>query len=91
MEEDQLFKIIEEDKRDVKCHGEEAEKMIRIGMWCSQSDHNRRPTMSMVVKVLEGVMDLETAIDHNISTQAHATWYPGSSSIVVESVLSGPR
>ena len=38
---------------------EEAIDMIKLGMWCLNGDYTRRPSMSLVVKILEGVMPLE--------------------------------
>ncbi|EFJ25979.1 hypothetical protein SELMODRAFT_413343 [Selaginella moellendorffii] len=34
------------------------ENIIRIGLWCAQEDPLQRPTMSVVVKMLEGAMDV---------------------------------
>ncbi|EFJ22891.1 hypothetical protein SELMODRAFT_416207 [Selaginella moellendorffii] len=34
------------------------ENILLIGLWCTQEDPLRRPTMSVVVKMLEGAMDV---------------------------------
>ncbi|EFJ25980.1 hypothetical protein SELMODRAFT_413344 [Selaginella moellendorffii] len=34
------------------------ENIIRIGLWCGQEDPLQRPTMSVVVKMLESAMDV---------------------------------
>ncbi|XP_024528945.1 G-type lectin S-receptor-like serine/threonine-protein kinase SD2-5 [Selaginella moellendorffii] len=34
------------------------ENILRIGLWCTQEDPLQRPTMSVVVKMLEGAMDV---------------------------------
>ncbi|KAL5576975.1 hypothetical protein UlMin_018674 [Ulmus minor] len=44
---------------DMQIHVEEATDMIKLGMWCSDGDHTRRPSMSLVVKILEGGFPLE--------------------------------
>ena len=44
---------------DKEGHIEDAIEMIKLGMWCLNGDYTRRPSMSLVVKILEGVMPLE--------------------------------
>ncbi|KAL0406455.1 UNVERIFIED_CONTAM: G-type lectin S-receptor-like serine/threonine-protein kinase SD2-5 [Sesamum latifolium] len=43
---------------DLQAKGAEVEEMMQIAAWCLQSDYANRPSMSMVVKVLEGVKDV---------------------------------
>ncbi|PON95847.1 S-receptor-like serine/threonine-protein kinase [Trema orientale] len=52
--ENQLKDLVECQSEDMQNHVEEAIDMMRLGMWCSDSDYTRRPSMSTVVKVLEG-------------------------------------
>ncbi|KAK1275030.1 G-type lectin S-receptor-like serine/threonine-protein kinase [Acorus gramineus] len=33
-------------------------KMLKVAIWCLQSDCNKRPSMSNVVKVLEGAAEM---------------------------------
>ncbi|CAL5033114.1 unnamed protein product [Urochloa decumbens] len=40
-------------------------EMMKLAMWCLQSDSSRRPSMSTVVKVLEGAMAVETCAYYN--------------------------
>ncbi|KAK8938499.1 G-type lectin S-receptor-like serine/threonine-protein kinase SD2-5 [Platanthera zijinensis] len=43
--------------------GEDEARMTRLAMWCLQSDSKKRPSMSTVVKVVEGSMDLGADIE----------------------------
>ena len=37
---------------------------IRVAAWCLQNDFTKRPSMSMAVKVLEGVEDAKFDLDY---------------------------
>ena len=41
--------------------------MMRIVAWCLQNDFTKMPSMSMVVKVFEGVMNVESDLDYFFS------------------------
>ncbi|KAI8007702.1 Protein PIN-LIKES 6 [Camellia lanceoleosa] len=41
--------------------------MMRVAVWCLQSDFSRRPSMSVVVKVLEGSIEVENNLDYNFT------------------------
>ena len=84
----------------MQLHGAEVVDMMRVSAWCLQSDYSKRPSMSMVVKVLEGVMDVEDNIDYNFCnppiphTRAivmHPEVNVGGATTLLDSVLSGPR
>ncbi|PON95841.1 Serine/threonine protein kinase [Trema orientale] len=51
--ENRLKDMVECQSEDMQHHVEEAIGMMRLGMWCSDGDYNRRPLMSMVVKILD--------------------------------------
>ncbi|XP_058095516.1 G-type lectin S-receptor-like serine/threonine-protein kinase SD2-5 [Magnolia sinica] len=95
-EENCLIDIIGGSSADMQLHREEAVKMIRLAAWCLQDDHTRRPLMSMVVKVLEGAMEVEPEISYrfcnamvnNPTTRADSLI---SSNPQQASVLSAPR
>ncbi|KAG5546065.1 hypothetical protein RHGRI_018289 [Rhododendron griersonianum] len=53
VEEDQLYDLIGDRDEDIWHHKEEAIKTMKIAIWCLQT-YDRRPRISMVVKVLEG-------------------------------------
>ncbi|KAJ6978471.1 hypothetical protein NC653_026777 [Populus alba x Populus x berolinensis] len=71
---------------------EEIIRMIKIAAWCLQDDPERRPFMSAVVKVLEGVMEVESNLVYKFhhalispAVNRHASPQPQPS------VLSCPR
>ena len=53
-EENRLADMIDKCSEDMQLHEEEVMETMKIGVWCLQSDFARRPSMSVVVKVLEG-------------------------------------
>ncbi|KAL7215786.1 hypothetical protein ACSBR1_027851 [Camellia fascicularis] len=66
--------------------------MIKIGAWCLQNDQSRRPSMSLVVKVLEGLMEVDTNINYNFTyaTASSSTINNHASTAPSASVLSNP-
>ncbi|KAF8413687.1 hypothetical protein HHK36_001679 [Tetracentron sinense] len=67
-EEEQLFDLLDKTSEDLQLHAAEAMEVMKVATWCLQSDFARRPSMSVVVKVLEGVMDVEPNLDYSFST-----------------------
>ncbi len=71
-------------------------RMMNLAMWCLQVDNNKRPSMSMVVKILEGTMDVETEHDFDLvnidpMVVANRAAQRNSITLQADSVLSGPR
>lgn len=62
---DQLEDLIGMNGNEMQIHKEEMIQMMKLAMWCLQIDYNKRPQMSVVVKVLEGTMNVETNIEFN--------------------------
>ncbi|CAA2998589.1 G-type lectin S-receptor-like serine threonine-kinase SD2-5 [Olea europaea subsp. europaea] len=94
--ENKLLDLIENyDEEMMMNHKEEVLRMIKIAAWCLQDDHTRRPSMSIILKVLEGVMEVEEANINYYFTHAlsHPVLVPPA--VVSEppqaSVLSNPR
>uniref|UniRef100_A0A8R7QTS9 non-specific serine/threonine protein kinase n=1 Tax=Triticum urartu TaxID=4572 RepID=A0A8R7QTS9_TRIUA len=56
----QLIDLIDKHSDDVVSHQEEVVKMMKLAIWCLQNDSIGRPSMSTVIKVLEGAMSVET-------------------------------
>uniref|UniRef100_A0A7N2MCC0 Uncharacterized protein n=1 Tax=Quercus lobata TaxID=97700 RepID=A0A7N2MCC0_QUELO len=82
----------------MQLHGAKVVDMMRVAAWCLQSDFAKRPYMSVVVKVLEGVVDVDESIDFNFcnppisNTRARVMHQDISGATVLsDSVLSGPR
>ncbi|KAF5949203.1 hypothetical protein HYC85_015160 [Camellia sinensis] len=67
-EEEQLLNIVDKYNDDKQIHREEVVKTMRVAVWCLQSDFSRRPSMSVVVKVLEGSVEVENNLDYNFTT-----------------------
>ncbi|KAG5551818.1 hypothetical protein RHGRI_010047 [Rhododendron griersonianum] len=92
--EDQLLDIVENLNEEMPENREEMLRMIRIAAWCLQNDPTKRPLMSTVVKVLEGVMEVDPSISYNFT---HAMGSAASvanghvSATLQASVLSNPR
>ncbi|GMP67639.1 hypothetical protein CsSME_00027561 [Camellia sinensis var. sinensis] len=76
-------------------------EMMRVAVWCLQSDFSKRPSMLVVVKVLEGSVDVESNLDYNVTNpviprsiaaagqQEHATG--ATTTLLFPSALSGSR
>ncbi|KAJ6978523.1 PR5-like receptor kinase [Populus alba] len=92
-EQDRLIDIVENlDDQSMQGDREEIIRMIKIAAWCLQDDPERRPFMSAVVKVLEGVMEVESNLVYKFhhalispAVNRHASPQPQPS------VLSCPR
>ncbi|GAY54307.1 hypothetical protein CUMW_155710 [Citrus unshiu] len=92
--EDRLFDIVESFGEEVENHRDEMIRMIKIGAWCLQNDPGKRPSMSTVVKVLEGVMEVDANINYKFAQAMPYVSIVNSvhvSSRPTESVLSNPR
>uniref|UniRef100_A0A0D9W3A9 Receptor-like serine/threonine-protein kinase n=1 Tax=Leersia perrieri TaxID=77586 RepID=A0A0D9W3A9_9ORYZ len=92
----QLTDLIDKHSKDmVSHHQEEVIQMMKLAMWCLQNDSSRRPSMSMVVKVLEGGMSVENCLDYGFFNANSAISAQGNPSVYSAppqaSVLSGPR
>ena len=66
-EEVQLEDMIDKASADMQLHGAEVLEMMMLATWCLQHDFAKRPSMSMVVKLLEGSVDVQPNLDYNFS------------------------
>ncbi|KAM7469714.1 hypothetical protein LguiA_007897 [Lonicera macranthoides] len=94
-ENDQLHDLVDGYLKDIQFEKEEAVKMIKIGIWCLQA-HNTRPSVSTILKVLEGSMDLGPASEFcfatTLPTESHLRANSAQlSTPPAASILSGPR
>ncbi|KAJ4726477.1 Receptor-like kinase [Melia azedarach] len=93
-QEDQLSDLVDEQSEDIQRNNEHAVKMIQIAILCLQKNLYRRPSASILVKVFEGLMNLEPVTDYSFLNSVHVETHqeanPGDTSILA-SVLSGPR
>ncbi|MQM06547.1 hypothetical protein Taro_039371, partial [Colocasia esculenta] len=75
-QEDRLLEIVDGKCGGVEFYTDEAVKTLRMALWCLQGDPDKRPPMSVVVKALEGVVNIEPFPDCNFSRPpAQATDY----------------
>lgn len=92
MTQNRLSDIIDSRSTDMQIHVHEAIEILKLAMWCLQSDCNKRPLMSTVVKVLEGSAKAETNIDYDFSSPAPlVSRNANNNSSPSAWLLSGPR
>ncbi|XP_028053938.1 probable receptor-like protein kinase At5g20050 [Camellia sinensis] len=97
-EEEHLMDIVDKCNDDMQTHREEVVKMMRVAVWCLQSDFSRRPSMSVVVKVLEGSVEVENNLGYDFTTpvvrranRVAGNQEDATGATASPSVLSGPR
>uniref|UniRef100_A0A251T3N2 Receptor-like serine/threonine-protein kinase n=2 Tax=Helianthus annuus TaxID=4232 RepID=A0A251T3N2_HELAN len=93
-EQGTLQDMVDKYSKDMQTHSSEVVEMIKVASWCLQYDFTKRPSMSMVVKVLEGVMKVESNLDSNFTDprlQNTAFEHDKDMTQLMASVLSGPR
>ncbi|KAF2290652.1 hypothetical protein GH714_014883 [Hevea brasiliensis] len=89
-EEDQLLDLVDNCSEDMQLNKAEIGNMMKIAAWCLQKDYTMRPSMSMVVKVLEGVSEVEPNLNYNISNPPFTTTSTEATELS-PFLLSGPR
>ncbi|PIA33956.1 hypothetical protein AQUCO_03900077v1 [Aquilegia coerulea] len=89
--EDQLQDMVDKICEDMELPREEAVKMMKVADWCLQNEYSERPSMSVVVKILEGAMDIEVDLASKFSSALPASTTVVAWSPLLSSVLSGPR
>ncbi|KAF3637320.1 putative G-type lectin S-receptor-like serine/threonine-protein kinase SD2-5-like [Capsicum annuum] len=62
-EQQQLMAMVDKNNEDMQMHKEAVTEMMGIAAWCLQFDFTKRPSMSLVVKALEGLVSVETNMD----------------------------
>ncbi|KAL3522558.1 hypothetical protein ACH5RR_015392 [Cinchona calisaya] len=95
-EEDRLIDMIDNCYNGMQQNVPEILQMMRLALWCLQSDFIVRPSMSRVVQVIEGTSDIEVTLEHNVphlnNLAAITRKYDfDTTSLVCPSKLSGPR
>nr|XP_027093712.1 G-type lectin S-receptor-like serine/threonine-protein kinase SD2-5 [Coffea arabica] len=99
-EEERLQDMVDKNNLDMLIHVQEAVEMMEIAAWCLQSDFTKRPSMSLLVKVLDGLVAPETNLDYDF-TKPSVVETRAAGHLVIEadniasqllpSALSGPR
>jgi serine/threonine protein kinase len=100
IEKDQLLDLVDNYSEDMQLHGAEVVNMMRVAARCLQNDYTKRPSMSMVVKVLEDVENVESDLDYffwnpllpnmGVGVDNHEV-HVASATSLLPSILSGPR
>ncbi|KAM3302008.1 hypothetical protein P3S67_016510 [Capsicum chacoense] len=94
-EQEKLMDMVEKNNEDMQLHREAVTEMMRLAAWCLQGDFSNRPSMSLVVKALEGLVKVETNLDYNFThvseVGAGNQQREATISSVSPSILSRPR
>jgi serine/threonine protein kinase len=92
--QDRVIDIVENLDEYTRSDREEITRIIKVAAWCLQDEPERRPLMSTVLKVLEGVMEVDPNLNYRFS-HAMVSSPAGnnhiSSAPPPASVLSNPR
>ncbi|KAI8551243.1 hypothetical protein RHMOL_Rhmol06G0169800 [Rhododendron molle] len=64
-EEGQLLDMVDKYNADMQLHGPEVAEMMKLAVWCLQSDYQRRPSMTVVAQVLEGFVSVQDNLEYN--------------------------
>ncbi|KAJ9128633.1 hypothetical protein P3X46_034673 [Hevea brasiliensis] len=93
-EENQLIDLVDK-CTNMQHYIDEAVEMISVAIWCLHNDPTKRPSMSIIVKVLEGVKTMEPVFNYGFLT---STVVEAPIKVVMvhsvpqsASILSGPR
>ncbi|KAK8516913.1 hypothetical protein V6N12_032113 [Hibiscus sabdariffa] len=95
LEEGRLVDLVDKRSDDMQSNAAEVAEMMKVAAWCLQTEYAKRPSMSAVIKLLEGSVDVVIDVVGNsnedflngLAPEAAET----SSSIVLPSMLSAPR
>ncbi|PWA90197.1 Apple-like protein [Artemisia annua] len=93
-EQGTLLDMVDGYSEDMKSHGTEVVEKMKLASWCLQTDYTRRPSMSSVIKVLEGGMNVESNLDYNFTDrriQRTSATHEKELTVLMPSFLSGPR
>ncbi|XBH65895.1 hypothetical protein VPH35_119389 [Triticum aestivum] len=87
--DNQMIDLVDKHSDDMVSHQDEVIKMMKLAIWCLQHDSIRRPSMSVVIKALEGAIIIETFDANSIM---HVQDNPSRYSVTSQTtMLSGPR
>ncbi len=100
IEKDRLLDLVDKHSEDMQLHGAEVVNTMRVAAWCLQNDYTKRPSMSMVVKIIEDNVNVESDLDYSFwnpplpNTRAGVDNQEGhvaTTTPLLPSILSGPR
>ncbi|KAF7140613.1 hypothetical protein RHSIM_Rhsim06G0123400 [Rhododendron simsii] len=99
-EEGQLLDMVDTYNADMQLHGPEVVEMMKLAVWCLQSDYQSRPSMTVVIQVLEGFVSVQDNLAFNfinaparrkIATTGDDRDAAHDGTTLFASDLSGPR
>ncbi|KAK9059937.1 hypothetical protein SSX86_020641 [Deinandra increscens subsp. villosa] len=93
-EQGMLVNMVDEYSEDMQTHATEVVEMIKVASWCLQCDFTKRPSMSTVVKVLEGTTKVDSSLDYNFTNprlQHKPVEHEKDITQLMASAISGPR
>ncbi|KAF8006161.1 hypothetical protein BT93_K0466 [Corymbia citriodora subsp. variegata] len=99
VEEERLLDIVDKSSDDMQLNKLHAMNMMRVATWCLQRDYIKRPSMSMVIKALEGIVEVQEDLDYDFSAQPSTSGAAGfgrmdvelsATTVLLPSILSGP-
>jgi len=87
--------IVDKNNEEMQIHKEAVTEMMSIAVWCLQDNFTKRPSMSLVVKALEGLVSVETNLDYDFTSLPEVEdddqQREDTISLILPSILSGPR
>ncbi|KAM7503145.1 hypothetical protein LguiB_002049 [Lonicera macranthoides] len=89
MEEGKLLDMVDSYSEDMRTNGAEVVEMMKVAACCLQNDYVKKPLMSIVVKVLEGVREVQQNLDCGFSNPLQI--YDALGTLLSPSILSGLR
>ncbi|MBA0749748.1 hypothetical protein Gogos_003643 [Gossypium gossypioides] len=90
-EEGQLLDLVDKCSDDMQSNAIEVVEMMKVAAWCLQTDYARRPSMSAVVKLFEGSVDVVIDMDEDLLNELTPEVGESFATTVLPSMLSGPR
>ncbi|TYH50602.1 hypothetical protein ES332_D10G217600v1 [Gossypium tomentosum] len=91
-EEGKLLDLVDECNGDMHSNATEVMEMMKVVASCLQTEHANRPSMSSLVKLFEGSVDVVINMDEDSQNELTLEVEVESlASTVADSVLSGPR
>ncbi|KAL4324998.1 hypothetical protein GQ457_11G027570 [Hibiscus cannabinus] len=90
-EERELMDLVDKCSDDMKSNAAEVVEMMKVAAWCLQAEYAKRPSMSTVVKLLEGSVDVADKPNEDFLNGLPTEAIESFASMVLPSMLSGPR
>ncbi|XP_052879744.1 G-type lectin S-receptor-like serine/threonine-protein kinase SD2-5 [Gossypium arboreum] len=90
-EEGQLMDLVDKCSDDMQSNAAEVVEVMKVAAWCLQTEYARRPSMSTVVKLFEDSVDVTGSLNEDFLNGITLEPVDTFPSIVLPSMLSGPR